>query len=78
MLQTLARSMPDLHKTLIVANVRELEVASSHDDDDGLQQLLAQERYAVDELAIATEHAPFRHKNISKGVGTQMKPQPRK
>lgn len=30
--------------------------------------------YIVDELAIATEHAPFRHKNIPSGVGTQVKP----
>lgn len=30
--------------------------------------------YIVDELAIATEHAPFRHKNIPLGVGTQVKP----
>jgi len=29
--------------------------------------------YIVDELAIATEHAPFRHKNIP-GIGTQVKP----
>jgi len=48
--------MPDLHKTLIVSNVRRI--------DD--------ESYVVDELAIATEHAPFRHK-IVKGVGEQVK-----
>lgn len=29
--------------------------------------------HIVDELAIATEHAPFRHKNIP-GIGTQVKP----
>ena len=61
--QTLVRSMPDLHKTLIVANVREIE----HADDDLSRQ------YAVDELAMATEHAPFRHKISSKGVGSQLK-----
>jgi hypothetical protein len=27
----------------------------------------------VDELAIATEHAPLRHKYIPAGVGTQIK-----
>jgi hypothetical protein len=48
--------MPDLHKTLILARVREGE-----------------EGFSVDEMAIATEHAPFRHKNTVKGVGSQVK-----
>jgi hypothetical protein len=56
-MQTLVRSMPDLHKTLIVANLRRI----------GLDQ------YEVDELAIATEHAPFRHKKASVDVGGQRK-----
>lgn len=69
--------MPDLKKTLIVAHVREV----ARDDDDGCDyghDEATLQRYAVDELAIATEHAPFRHKNIPKGVGSQVKPQPRK
>jgi hypothetical protein len=48
--------MPDLHKTLILAHVRE--------SDEGV---------SVDEMALATEHAPFRHKNTVKGVGSQTK-----
>jgi hypothetical protein len=55
-MQALVRSMPDLHKTLILANVRE--------NDEG---------FSVDEMALATEHAPFRHKNAVKGVGSQTK-----
>ncbi len=57
------RSMPDLHKTLIVANVREV-----NGTDPNLPS-----RFDVDELAIASEHAPFRHKKASKEVGTQRK-----
>lgn len=30
-------------------------------------------QYKVEELAIASEHAPFKHKNV-KGVGMQAKP----
>ena len=55
-MQTLVRSMPDLHKTLILAHIREDE-----------------ESFSVEEMAIATEHAPFRHKNTVKGVGSQVK-----
>jgi hypothetical protein len=53
--------MPDLHKTLILAYIR---LDSSKN------------AYEVDELAIATEHAPFRHKNAitrRAQVGTQRK-----
>lgn len=65
-MQTLARSMPNLHKTLILANPRKVN----------------ENQYEVDEIAIATEHAPFRHKKIaaaeaftatSKSVGEQRK-----
>lgn len=45
-IQTMVRSMPDFHKTLILVNVRL--------DKEG--------KSIVDELAMATEHAPFRHK----------------
>ena len=55
--------MPDLHKTLILANVViEESVNNKHQSAS----------YRVDELAIATEHAPFRHKKV-KGVGEQRK-----
>jgi len=79
-IQTLARSMPDLRKTLIVAHVREIarnDADGNGDVVDGCDSQLA-ERYVVDELAIATEHAPFRHKHVTKGVGSQVKPQARK
>mmetsp|Transcript_22014 Transcript_22014/g.45849 ORF Transcript_22014/g.45849 Transcript_22014/m.45849 type:complete len:137 (-) Transcript_22014:910-1320(-) len=62
-LQTLVRSMPDLHKTLIVVNVRAL-----NQTDPNLSP-----RFIVDDLAIASEHAPFRHKKASKDVGAQTK-----
>jgi len=58
-MQTLVRSMPDLHKTLILTHIREVG-----------------DEFQVDEMAIATEHAPFRHKkqqvkNVV--VGSQVK-----
>lgn len=60
-MQTLVRSMPDLHKTLILAHIREV----------------GEGEFQVDEMAIATEHAPFRHKNTNKQVGSQVKKRPR-
>mmetsp|Transcript_16105 Transcript_16105/g.23700 ORF Transcript_16105/g.23700 Transcript_16105/m.23700 type:complete len:135 (+) Transcript_16105:180-584(+) len=57
-MQTLARSMPDLHKTLILAHIKECG-----------------SDFVVEELAMATEHAPFRHKNVVKQVGEQFKKQ---
>ena len=56
-IQTLVRSMPDLHKTLILAHIKEG----------------SQGQFVVEELAMATEHAPFRHQKSSKGVGEQRK-----
>lgn len=59
-IQTLVRSMPDLHKTLIVANVvGSIEVGTA----------------TVEELAMATEHAPFRHRQKMVEVGAQRKKQ---
>ena len=60
-MQTLTRSMPDLHKTLILAHI----VQDEHGE------------YRVEEMAIATEHAPFRHKKQAtpKAVGSQVKKQ---
>lgn len=60
-MQTLVRSMPTLHKTLILANIVEQEGGG--------------QEYAVQEIAMATEHAPFRHKNVKKKVGEQRKKQ---
>lgn len=61
MLQSLVRSMPDLHKTLILAHV----VRKTSDGDKN--------EYDIHELAIATEHAPFRHKKAVGEVGSQRK-----
>jgi hypothetical protein len=86
-LQTLVRMMPDLRKTLIVAHV--VSAVEEENDGDSKRQCVDGEledatptqpsrkyySYAVHELAFATEHAPFRHKNIPQGVGTQVKPQ---
>jgi hypothetical protein len=67
-MQTLARSMPDFHKTLILARVRDLRQGDESASAVG-------GRYVVDEMALATEHAPFRHKNTRKEVGSQRKKQ---
>mmetsp|Transcript_1545 Transcript_1545/g.3473 ORF Transcript_1545/g.3473 Transcript_1545/m.3473 type:complete len:166 (-) Transcript_1545:310-807(-) len=58
-MQSLVRSMPDLHKTLIVAN------PILGGDDGTLRE--------VQELAFATEHAPFRHRKARGEVGSQRK-----
>lgn len=58
-MQTLVRSMPTLHKTLILANIVEQAAGG----------------YVVQEIAMTTEHAPFRHKNAKKKVGEQRKKQ---
>ena len=83
-IQTLVRSMPNLHKTLIVANVRtvvgqEFSRANlSNRKGSEMKETFSNsgdfQRYFVEELAIASEHAPFRHKNIPKAVGQQIKP----
>lgn len=59
-LQTLVRSMPGLHKTLIVANV-----AVDQENNN---------EFVVQEVAVATEHAPFRHRKYHE-VGSQVKRQ---
>lgn len=83
-MQTLVRSMPGLHKTLIIANVRPLaslesdkSCTNNHENsesDESEESYIDFSKYTVDELAIASEHAPFRHKNVPKGVGQQIKP----
>ncbi|KAG7361186.1 tRNA intron endonuclease [Nitzschia inconspicua] len=52
-IQTLTRSMPDFHKTLIVVQVK---------------------GEYIKELAMGTEHAPFRNRPVPKAVGSQVKP----
>ena len=83
MIQTLVRSMPDLHKTLIVAHVKEVIEEEEIEKKKKKKKKAEEEivvtygdpprRYIVEELAIATEHAPFRHKNVMKGIGMQIK-----
>lgn len=75
MVQTLVRSMPDLHKTLIIAHVKEVstELEIKEKNEIAVTYGDPSQRYVVEELAIATEHAPFRHKNVMKGVGMQIK-----
>ena len=57
-MQSLVRSMPELHKTLILASV---------------SREAGKDQFRVDELALATEHAPFRHRRVSTEVGGQRK-----
>lgn len=62
-LQTLTRSMSDFKKQLIVVNVTPFPVAENRDRD-----------YVVEELAVVSGHAPFRHKRQTKlEVGSQKK-----
>jgi hypothetical protein len=57
-IQTLARSMPDFHKTLILVNVKGTRKGT----------------FVLEEVAIASEHAPFRHRlKKSVQVGSQVK-----
>lgn len=67
-MQTMVRSLPNLHKTLILAHVKE-----ENDIKAGST------RFVVQELAISSEHAPFKQKNKStitptvQDIGTQFK-----
>lgn len=69
MIQSMVRLMPDLHKTLLLANLCCDEAAGS---------------YAVQEIAMTSEHAPFRHKHAervrqaSQAPGQQTKAHQRK
>jgi hypothetical protein len=60
-MQTLVRSMPDLHKTLILANPRRRR----NNDTTEIVIEVDDAAWVVEELAMATEHAPFRHRNKS-------------
>lgn len=64
MIQSMVRLMPDLHKTLLLASLHPQQ------DNDG--------NWQVQELAMASEHAPFRHKHLERRqnaarVGNQRK-----
>ena len=58
--------MSDFRKTLILANVVKKTNPNGGGDDDGV---------IVEELAMTTEHAPFRHKPKLGEVGSQRKRQ---
>jgi hypothetical protein len=58
---------------IIKQNLQDEETIIDNGEDEGGGEE-EEYYYIVDELAIATEHAPFRHKNIPLGVGTQVKP----
>lgn len=86
-IQTLARSMSTLHKQLVVVSitstakkhegtiaftkesgVMEDQIETSNLTDDSIHY------FVVDELAISSGHAPFRHKrNVKHEVGSQKK-----
>ena len=74
-IQTLTRLVVSTGKTLIVAHVKEVrdDVTEDEAKDSVVSYGDPPVRYIVEELAIATEHAPFRHKNVMKGVGMQIK-----
>ena len=65
-LQTLVRSMPDLHKSLIVASVAPNSTSVTDTSS-------SPKYYEVEELTILSSHAPFRRKHV-KDVGQQIKP----
>ena len=98
-IQILVRSMPELHKTLIIANVKQcppdqpgaivyvhgtsndIIVSSGVGEEEDMIGSFSQTKqektkvsyYIVEEIAIATEHAPFKHKNVTNKVGGQLK-----
>lgn len=67
-MQTLVRSMPDLHKTLILVNVKAICAPSNK-----ISCADEVSNYKVEEVAIASEHAPFRHREVLKDIGAQRK-----
>jgi hypothetical protein len=77
-MQSLVRSMPDLHKTLILANVRRTEVGTMPPaEGDELNSVGVGNsngvHYTIEEIALTTEHAPFRHRQGTGEVGSQKK-----
>lgn len=73
-LQTLARSMSALHKQLIVVNVERRTESSVQVKNKSIIKEAGGVDYIVHELAIASGHAPFRHKRKETiPVGSQKK-----
>jgi len=80
MIQTLVRSQSDLHKTLVVVDLcRVSDSESKKECGDKLDNSdIDLSLWEIRELAITTEHAPFRHKTLArkkqmKEVGLQVK-----
>lgn len=76
-IQILARSMATLHKQLTIVNVRPgtsvVENPIRTDDHLNHEEGIGDD-YVIDELAIASGHAPFRHKRREiNPVGSQLK-----
>lgn len=70
--------MPGLHKTLIIACVKRsadppTNRSHTQKNHEATEHNIDYSLYRVEELAIASEHAPFRHKKVN-GVGMQVKP----
>merc|ERR1712032_226601 len=65
-MQILVRSLNELHKTLVLAHVKEK-----------YNPIDSSSNFVVQELVISSEHAPFRHRNkkynCNKKVGYQLK-----
>lgn len=84
-LQALCRSMPDLHKTLVICRVldqckckhRKEDTNSGNEGTLG-QVCLLSDCYSIEEIAVASEHAPFRYRKKKKDVGEQVKPRKEK
>lgn len=73
-LQTLARSMSALHKQLIVVNVGRRTESCVEVKNDSISNEAGGIDYVVNELAIVSGHAPFRHKRKETiPVGSQKK-----
>jgi len=86
-IQTLARSMSTLHKQLVIVSItlvsREHEgsIAFTNEgevlEEDQIDTSISDDSlqyFAVDELAISSGHAPFRHKrNVKHEIGSQKK-----
>ena len=74
-IQTLTRLVVSTGKTLIIAHVKECreDLVEETKEDMVIAYGDPPQSYLVEEIAMTTEHAPFRHKAVKKGVGLQLK-----
>ena len=69
--------MPDLHKTLILAHlVPKKKNEKKTTEEDGGEEVKNDDddEWDIHEVAIATEHAPFRHKKTVEVGGQRKRP----